>query len=158
VPDLSTGSALESAAISNLAGRVAAWRSYAIASSIATSRTASWVIGSSTRIGASSRGPAPDAESGCGKEVGACAVLWLPESSSGTHNEFRVSACPLSGDQGARAPLLIYTRGGSKLERPAIDWSASRRSFAPAVSELQERISPGGLESTQPRAPSLSRS
>jgi hypothetical protein len=81
---------------------------------VAHSLVGDWVSNSHTRLF-----PRAYAErrSGCGNEAGACAVLWLPESSSGTHNEFRISVSPLSGDWGARAPLLIYTRGGSKLER-----------------------------------------
>lgn len=41
---------------------------------------------------------------------------WLLEAGSGTHNEFRLAARPLSGDQGVSAPLLINTRGGSELQ------------------------------------------
>lgn len=39
----------------------------------------------------------------------------LLEAGSSTHNEFRLAVRPLSGDQGVSAPLLINTRGGSKL-------------------------------------------
>jgi hypothetical protein len=73
-----------------------------------------WVFDSHRRL---SCGPAPNTDGGCGKEAGASAAVWLPETTSGTHNEFRISANPLSGDWGARASLLIYTRGGSKKER-----------------------------------------
>jgi hypothetical protein len=42
------------------------------------------------------------------------ASVWLLETGSGTHNEFRLAARPLSGDRGVSTPLLINTRAGSK--------------------------------------------
>ena len=41
--------------------------------------------------------------------------MWLLETGSSTHNEFRLAARPLSGDLGVSTPLLINTRGGSKI-------------------------------------------
>jgi hypothetical protein len=40
--------------------------------------------------------------------------VWLLETGSSTHNEFRLAARPLSGDRGASTPLLINTRAGWK--------------------------------------------
>ena len=48
-------------------------------------------------------------KTGCGREPAPCTGakaerMWLLERGSSTHNEFRLAARPLSGDQGVPAP------------------------------------------------------